>query len=170
MDNIFQHFSSHLNILRHPQQLCWVRRCGGANEFKFFLDEFSITFLYVSSSDLVLKMKNYKNYHFAHIQTNQKTRSQKGIFCTCQVHARGTEMTHTKMTKSFQRMGTMYSAIVLIGCSYSVGLFLCFSLEGILSPQDTSSVSILPPARRFLHSPSRFHVRMLLSVWPVLRH
>ena len=30
-----------------------------------FVDDISITFLYVSSSDLVLKMKNYKNYHFA---------------------------------------------------------------------------------------------------------
>ena len=30
-----------------------------------FVDDISITFLYVSSSDLVLKIINSKNYHFA---------------------------------------------------------------------------------------------------------
>ena len=54
-----------------------------------FLDEFSITFLYVSSSDLVLKIKITKNYNFAQIQTYQKTRLQRMYLympSPCKVH------------------------------------------------------------------------------------
>ena len=47
-----------------------------------FVDDISITFLYVSSSDLVLKIINSKNYHFARYKniTNKKCRRKCQIF------------------------------------------------------------------------------------------
>ena len=46
----------------------------------FLVDEFSITFLYVSSSDL-LKNNNTQDYHFAvHKQYHKQTKMQKPFF------------------------------------------------------------------------------------------
>ena len=49
-----------------------------------FVDDISITFLYVSSSDLVLKIINTENYHFCTIQniTNKDAECQIFIHAT----------------------------------------------------------------------------------------
>ena len=134
----------------------------------FLVDEFSITFLYVSSSDLVLKNNNTKDYHFAiHKQYHKQTRMQKlfDMPPTCE----SMKMTHTKI-RSFQIRHIMCSAIVPTGYNCSKELFLCFYLSGIQSPRDISAASIFVPLLWSSRSPTLYLPNMLLRVLPVLHH
>ena len=44
-----------------------------------FVDDISITFLYVSSSDLVLKIINSKNYHFARYKNITNKNAEENV-------------------------------------------------------------------------------------------
>ena len=91
--------------------MCWERLCGGANEFKFLLDDISFTFLYVSSSDLVLneKLQVIIILYSTNVLKNKKTETFLYMPKPCEM-----EMTHTKI-RSFRRKDIVCSAIVPIG-------------------------------------------------------
>ena len=79
------------------QHLCFTANCcvgyvvvEGQMNSTDFVDDISITFLYVSSSDLVLKIINSKNYHFARYKniTNKNAEENVRFFWICHPHAR----------------------------------------------------------------------------------
>ena len=144
------------------KQRCWnnISAVVGTSVWRgkwiqlFFVDDISITFLYVSSSDLVLKNNNTKDYHFAiHKQYHKQTRMQKlfDMPPTCE----SMKMTHTKI-RSFQIRHIMCSAIVPTGYNCSEVLFLCFYLSGIQSPRDISAASIFVPLLWSSRSPTLY--------------
>ena len=110
-----------------------------------FVDDISITFLYVSSSDLVLKIINSKNYHFARYKNITNKNAEENVrFLDMPPSCESIKMTHTKI-RTVRIRHIVCSAIVLVGCNCSVGLFPCSYLEEIQYPQDIFSVSIFVP-------------------------
>ena len=73
---------------------CQLYNCGGYVDVEGqmnstdFVDDISITFLYVSSSDLVLKIINTENYHFLYDTKYHKQGCRMSDFHTCHQHAR----------------------------------------------------------------------------------
>ena len=61
-----------------------------------FVDDISITFLYVSSSDLVLKNDKYKELSFLHDTKISQTRMQNVRFSYMPPTCESMKMTHTK--------------------------------------------------------------------------
>ena len=106
--------------------------------------------------------KNYKELSFCTDTKISENKVAEDVF----VHAKSVQDTRRwhiqKWPNSFQSMDTMCSAIVLVGWNCSVGLFPCFSLEGILSPQGIFFESILLLVPQSSRSPSQFYVRMSL--------
>ena len=107
-----------------------------------FVDDISITFLYVSCSDLVLKIINLKNYHFARYKNiTDKNAEKTSDFLDIPTSCESIKMRHTKIRISQIRC-RVCSAIVPVDYNCSAELFLCSYLEGIPHPQDTFSASI----------------------------
>ena len=128
---------------------CQLYNCDGYVDVEgqmsstVFVDDISITLLYVSSSDLVLKNNKSEELSFCTIQKYHKQGCRKNVrlFLDMPPSCESIKMTHTKI-RTVQIRHRVCSAIVPVDYNCSAELFLCSYLEGIQHPQDTFSVSI----------------------------
>ena len=115
---------------------------------------------------LFWKIINTKNYHFCTIQISQ-TRMQNVRFSYMPPTCESMKMTHTKI-RTFRTKHKGCSAIVPVGCSCLMELFLCSYPEGIQYPQDISAVSIVVLFLWSSRSPIWFLLYKLLRVSLIL--